>query len=153
MNKVLRWPFRMCSPREGTHLLKRKSNSDNPFPYGCCLPLRFSLMYYNSIQCFNSFHGPCFTSVFISALNIFPIHRPRHPFKFLFFLNFRLNIAFCGSPSLWTPVVVLNISANSLSVLLLRVASKFPSFKSECFVTALTNRRQWKWHYVTCEFR
>lgn len=58
-----------CVAKVGTPLLKYKSNSDNPFPYGCCLPLNFSLMYYNSAKCLKSLHGSRFTSVFISASN------------------------------------------------------------------------------------
>lgn len=83
-----------CVAKEGTPLLKYKSNSDNPFPHGCCLPLHFSLMYYNSARCFKSRHGSCFTSVSISALNECLSHLPLSFHLILVLFKFQLKYPF-----------------------------------------------------------
>lgn len=140
-----------CVAKVGTPLLKYKSNSDNPFPYGCCLLLHFSLMYYNSAKCLKSLHGSRFTSVFISALNeclshlLLSLHLILVLFLFFFFyflfFYFSLNIPFCGSLSLWNPSGGFKQICKFFGTpIYCEMASKFPPFKSESFMTALTKQ-------------
>lgn len=121
MNEGPKGTFKICNPREGLCLLKSKSNSADLFPLAAAYPS-------TSVSCTiapqsvsNSSWSMLYLGLHCCLKRPSPVTPLCHlipDLLLLFFFNLSLNIPFCGCLSLWTPVVVLNMCMNSLTLLL-----------------------------------